>query len=103
MSPQNGVVKGGQVVTSLVGNPAHVSPLTVRVLGAPGKAYAIYARGGGVKDLALELPRGSFKAEWLNTRTGKIDKEESFSHDGSTRTLAFPPYSEDIALRITAQ
>jgi hypothetical protein len=104
MSPQNGIVKGGQVTTSLVvGAPAHVSPVTVRVLGAPGKVYAIYARGGGIKDLALELPQGTFKAEWLNTRTGKIDKEESFTHAGGARTLAFPPYSDDIALRITAQ
>jgi hypothetical protein len=72
---------------------------TVRVLAEAGKEYAIYVNGGMQAELALELPRGAYKAEWLNTKTGAIEKAETFHHAGGTRTVVSPAYSEDIAFR----
>ena len=54
-------------------------------------------------ELTLDLPRGSYKAEWINTKTGAADKAEEFDHDGGTRTLVSPAYEEDIALRSDAK
>jgi hypothetical protein len=73
---------------------------TARVLAEPGKAYAVYVKGNSLASLSLDLPPGSYTAEWLNTKTGLVDKIESFEHSGATRTLAAPAYTDDIALRI---
>jgi hypothetical protein len=73
---------------------------TVRVLADPGKAYAIYIHGGSQTDLTLDMPAGNYKTEWLNTKTGKVEKTERLRHSGGKQTLSSPPYSEDIALRV---
>jgi hypothetical protein len=73
---------------------------TARVLCEPGQAYAVYVNGNDLADLVLELPMGEYKAEWLNTKTGQVEKAESFRHDGGPHTLPVPRYTDDIALRI---
>jgi hypothetical protein len=73
---------------------------TARVLCQPGQAYAIYVNGYDLAELALELPAGEYKAEWLNTKTGQVEKTESFKHRGGPHTLPVPRYTDDIALRI---
>ena len=89
---------------------------SVRVLAEPGKAYAVYLHHGHPakevkvgtvgyslesntqqEQLALDLPRNSYIAEWMNTKTGNIDKRERFTHEGGEKTLASPDYVEDIA------
>ncbi|MBN1361484.1 MAG: polysaccharide lyase [Sedimentisphaerales bacterium] len=75
---------------------------TARALVEPGRAYAVYVNGNGVSELSLNLPPGSYEVQWLNTKTGDIEKAESFRHDGGSRTLAAPGYRDDIALRVTA-
>jgi len=102
MAPNNGLIKGGSITAPLSGNPAQVNA-TVRCLAEQGKAYAIYIRGGSQAELQIDLPAGPFKAEWFNTRTGQIDKTEDFQHAGGEKKLASPPYSDDIALRVTRQ
>ncbi len=89
MRPDNSVIKAGVPTKA-----------TARALVEPGKAYAVYVRGAAHVDLAVELPAGSYKAEWLNTKTGRIDKREQFDHGGGPKTLHSPKYTEDIALRI---
>jgi hypothetical protein len=74
--------------------------VTARVLSESGKAYAVYVNGNGLVELALELPAGEYKAEWLNTKTGQVEKTESFKHDGGSHTLPVPAYTDDVALRI---
>lgn len=66
----------------------------------PGKQCAVYVRGEGLKELVLDLPAGRYQAEWVNTKTGAVDKSEPFTHAGGPRPLALPPYSEDIVLRV---
>jgi hypothetical protein len=53
-------------------------------------------------DLALDLPRGSYTAEWVDPKTAAVEKKEKFEHESGTRTLASPPFSHDIALRVRA-
>jgi len=76
------------------------SDATARALAEPGMAYAIYIHGGSQADLMLDIPAGDYRAEWLNTRTGMIDRAQEVGHGGGNLTLASPPYSEDIALRL---
>ena len=53
--------------------------------------------------LVLGLPDGSYNAEWVNTKTGRVDKAESLNISGGQSTLVSPTYQEDIALRIKRQ
>ena len=89
MKPDNSVIKGGV--------PEKAS---ARALVETGRAYAIYINGGSKATPAVELPAGVYRAEWINTKTGKVDKEESFEHTGGSHTLHSPEYADDIALRI---
>lgn len=89
MKPDNSVIKGG------VPDKA-----TARALVQVGRAYAIYINGGSEAKLIVELPKGTYRAEWVNTKTGKLDKTETFRHASGNRTLLSPKYVGDIALRI---
>jgi len=73
---------------------------TARALVEVGRAYAIYINGGSEAQLQVNLPEGKFFVQWFNTKTGEIDKKETFEHTGGTRTLTSPKYKDDIALRI---
>jgi hypothetical protein len=102
MKPDNSVVKDGRVTAPLGGAPgaAKEAKVTVRALVEPGKQYAVYVKGGVKAELTLDLPRGAYKAEWVDTKTGEVVKAEDFDHDGGGRALASPEYAEDIALRV---
>ncbi len=89
MKPDNSIIKAG------IPNKA-----TARALVQPGKGYAIYINGGNWSELIVELPRGEYRVEWLNTKTGNVDKKETFQHEGGNRTMRSPDYTDDIALGI---
>jgi hypothetical protein len=89
MKPDNSVIKAG------IPDKA-----TARALVHVGNAYAIYINGGDEAKLIVELPKGNYRAEWVNTKTGKVDKIEKFQHNNGNRTLLSPKYVDDIALRI---
>jgi hypothetical protein len=72
-------------------------------LSRPGHAYAIYLAGGSGANLALDLPAGRYRAEWVNPRTGAIDKAQDLVHGGGRVAIASPVYTEDIALRVVAR
>ncbi|TWU35992.1 cellulase family glycosylhydrolase [Novipirellula artificiosorum] len=89
--------------------------LTTQALVQHDKAYAVYLHvplPSKPKDLdallqedikakvVVELPEGSFRAEWVNTKTGEIDKDERFAHPGGDKTLTSPRFSNDVAVRI---
>lgn len=87
--------------------------LEARALVEPAKAYAIYIHVPLKQDfppevlqktqaatIAVDLPRGRFSAHWVNTKTGAIDKTETFDHEGGAKPLASPEFVVDIALRI---
>jgi hypothetical protein len=99
MRPENTVVKGGV--------PMGVS---ARALVEPGSAYAIYLRPlPGAKErkpvetLAIELPQGSYQAEWINVLDGSVTRKDRFAHGGGEIPLVAPKFGADIALRIRRQ
>ena len=89
MKPDTSMIKSGR--------PEKTSAYA---LVQPGKQYAIYLFGGAQAQLALELPQGNYKVEWLNPVTGRIDKQEKLRHSGGTATLSSPSFDPDIALRV---
>ena len=92
MRPDNSVVKGGV--------PAGV---TARALVEPGKAIALFIRGGGASTvLSVELPAGTWTAEWIDTKTGATARTANVA-GGGVRPLEAPVYETDIALRLVRQ
>jgi hypothetical protein len=51
-------------------------------------------------ELRLALPAGQYQAEWVNTRSGKVDKTEEFNHTRDEVRLVSPSYDDDVALRV---
>jgi hypothetical protein len=72
----------------------------VKVLAEPGRQYAIYVSGGRQVRLDLEIPAGKYRAEWVNPRTGRMEKAERIDHAGGALSITSPSYEEDIALRL---
>ena len=89
MKPDTALVKGGV--------PAGGAAF---VLAKSGEAYAIYLYGGKQATLILDVPAGRYRAEWVNTLNGKVDKSEDVPHGGGALTLGSPEYKEDVALRL---
>jgi hypothetical protein len=89
MAPNNAVIKGGTPKGA-----------TARALVEPGKQYALYLKGGKQADLTLEVPAGTYTAEWIDTKTGEVAGRERLSPTEGLARLRSPEYSEDIALRI---
>jgi len=79
----------------------HAAGAYARVLSSPGGAYGIYFDGGGMTEVTLDLPAGTYAGEWLNVETGKIERTESFRHTGGDKILHPPAFQEGIALRLT--
>lgn len=76
----------------------------VYALAQPGKAYAVYVDGGGPQTILLcNVPPGRYRAAWIDTHTGQVDKSEEVSHAEGRLALVSPPYHNDIALRIVRQ
>jgi hypothetical protein len=54
-------------------------------------------------DVLIDVQAGSYLADWINPKTGAVDKSQTFSHPGGSRSLGSPLFSEDLALRIRRQ
>ena len=97
MVPKNEVIKGVS------------EGVMARALVEEGKQYAIYiheppeaGKEGKEREveITVELPEGTYRYEWLNTKTGNVGKRGNFRHTGGLRTFTSPIFREDIALRI---
>jgi len=94
---------------------------SISALADPGKVYAVYIHHGHeqawktfkdprftvdhghqIAKLGVNLLPGKYRAQWLNTKTGVVDKEEPLTTQTGSAVLASPEYDEDIALRVTA-
>ena len=87
-----------------------------RAISEPGHQYALYlhhstgGRGGAytvtpgkyTERLVLNLPAGSYRAEWIEPATGSVLGTENFEHGGGDHPLTTPEHAVDIALRIRA-
>ena len=80
--------------------------VSARALAETGKQYAIYLHrppkspADTQLQLTLDLPVGTYRAEWLNPTTGKVDKTLDIQHSGGARILSAPVFREDMALRL---
>lgn len=74
---------------------------TVRAMVEPGKAYAVYLHGPSPAELTIDLPSGSYRAEWIDTRSGGAVNSAALQHAAGAATLVSPSFVEDIALRLT--
>jgi hypothetical protein len=54
---------------------------------------------GGETALELELPAGSWQAEWVDTKSGQVTAVPPLD-GGAIRTILAPGYETDIALRL---
>ena len=73
-------------------------------LGRAGE-YAVYVGGGPRATLALKLPPGRYRYEWIDARTGeavKIGTLDVAGDPGGETKLESPEYAEDIALKVVA-
>ncbi len=85
-----------------------------RGMSEPGEQYALYHHhsllergtlytvtpGTYTEELALRLPAGSYKADWVDPGTGAVLETQTFTHGGGNRTFTTPEHSVDVALRI---
>ena len=78
---------------------------STRILANEGEQYLIYMsrEGTEVRSCAVtpELPAGDYSGEWIDTKTGVRTGFDIPAYQGGTKALITPPYSEDIALKIT--
>ena len=84
----------------------------VRVISEPGRQYALYMHhskrgdsyevvpGNYEEKLTVELPRGTYRAEWVSPASGRVTGSDKIVSPGGSKTLATPRYAVDIALRI---
>jgi hypothetical protein len=101
MKPDEASLRGRKVTAAATAPGAKPEPEpTVRLLAERGRQYAVYVRGGTAAEVTLELPVGAFRAEWINPRSGTVERTESFLHGGGERLLRSPEYTEDMALRV---
>ncbi len=67
------------------------------------KKRGVYVRGDGSTVLGVDLPKGDWREEWIDTKTGAIAKRAAFAHKGGRRELASPSYEGDVALRLVRE
>jgi hypothetical protein len=97
MKPSDDIVTGRRFSSR---EPRSAGQASVRVLAEAGQAYAIYVNGGTKVELELNLPDGDYTAEWLNTKTGRIDRTEMVEPEDGRVRLISPEYADDIAVRV---
>jgi len=97
LKPNDAIIKSSRITEA---DGRVKTNATVKVLADVGQAYAIYVNGGTRAALELDLPLGGYRTEWLNTKTGRIEKTGTVNHSGGNRSLESPLYFEDVALRL---
>jgi hypothetical protein len=84
-----------------------------RSISEPGKQYALYMHhsknlnmyyevlpGSYQEELALNMPPGHYRLEWVDPATGNALRADEIAHAGGTRPATTPTYTMDMALRV---
>ena len=87
-----------------------------RGISEHGQQYALYHHHSELKPyvyrvvpgeyeerLILDLPSGTYRADWVKPSTGAVLGTETFTHAGGQRSVVTPRHAIDIALRIKRQ
>ena len=78
----------------------HAGGTYVCALSNPGHEYAMYFDGNGPAEITLLLPAGDYSGEWIQTKTGAIERLKGFQHRGGEKKLHAPSFQNGIALRL---
>ncbi|BET68673.1 hypothetical protein ASA1KI_35910 [Opitutales bacterium ASA1] len=73
------------------------------VLGTQGHQYAVHLLGRGPTNLELRLPAGTYRAEWLDPRSGEAGPVETIRVDRQTTSLRSPEFASEAALRLIVE
>lgn len=82
--------------------------VSVQVLAEVGKQYAVYLYRSPKSpadtrlELELDVPPGSYRAEWLHPANGTVESAGELCHVTGSLRLSAPLFREDLALRLTA-
>ena len=71
-----------------------------QVLAESGKQYAIYLGSTKEVHLQLQLRKGTYEGEWLDTVSGQYVKLPRLDHAGDKLTIEPPEFAEECALRL---
>lgn len=84
--------------------------LSVRLLSTPGEQYALYLRAKETKEtvrfaadqvaVAIQIPAGRYEAQWIDTKTGVVARQEGFQHSFGPKHLSAPAFADDLALAL---
>ncbi len=69
-------------------------------MARPGEAYAIYLTGAGGAFLLLDVPPGSYRAEWVRPEDGGALGPTAVQHKGGLLRLPTPEFKPDAALKL---
>jgi hypothetical protein len=64
------------------------------------KVYAVYLDGDGPAELSLNLPAGTYSADWIDTKSGKSQSLMLSAQSEGATNLRSPDFKDGIALRI---
>lgn len=67
---------------------------------AHSDAYYVVTPGKYAETLVLNLPSGTYKADWIDPASGSSLGTLTFTHEGGKKDLVTPEHTVDIALRI---
>ena len=67
---------------------------------APDLMYYIAMPGHFSGTFVLDVPGGTYKADWVDPVSGLVISSVTFTHQGGRMELDTPPYTLDLALRI---
>ena len=80
----------------------HADGVTPHAISSAAKGiYAVYLDGDGPSRIEVRLPAGAYQGDWIDTVTGTSTVIPSFEAGGGTHTLASPPFTNGIALRLS--
>ena len=106
MKPDNSVIKetSDRLIASALLEKGRAYALYVHVpIPKKPKKLEQHLRSNIRATLVVDLPQGFYQAKWVNTKTGKAEKEETFRHDGGSRRFTSPDFDNDIALQVKRQ
>jgi len=79
---------------------AHAEGVIAHALSSSSGVIAIYLDGKGPSRVALRLPAGDYRGQWLNVVTGEATPVTSLKSSGAETILDAPLFENGIALRL---
>ncbi|MGK7396786.1 MAG: hypothetical protein ACNS62_19575 [Candidatus Cyclobacteriaceae bacterium M3_2C_046] len=75
----------------------------VKSIGQEGVAYGFYIYNGNKAIIDLDLPSGTYQAQWISPETGKVIQSLQCAQNEGLLRLESPLYQDDIALKLVKQ